>query len=491
MPLRPSSRLGATSAAGLESASAAAPGEWSGDALTYSNGVSEFSFDVTTNKWKPMDDAKNHEVRLADFSAEDEQRFSLSDVAGWEVIVGTQAVRILSQEESAEERIRYRPGGCRAADRPHGLDGAPVEWHRSVTGFIVSQLGHRRCLLEPCWFVRHDERGNLVGQLLLDVDDFLFGAAPSELSRLKATFMNKYEFGKWEPLEGEFLGRRILQLDDRVLADQEKNILESVKRVFLERGRRADHGSPASEVERRSFTSLVYQLNRVGKETRPEVVGTASLLAARVKAPTVGLEASAAAQLLRSTAAQEMIVWKFDPMKMQLIAISDCSGAGAADRVGAQGAWLVLAAEGDLQMGVSAKVTPLVWRSTRLWRIVSSTWAGKTQALTQAVFELEWLQLQLRDASSSEVVRYGWENGMLPYAIATPGNAELRGSSSQHVMVVDAKSVFDALEADGGLEAGSPHSHRPSPFAAGRRCRRRRPALDSAPFHAGRHRDQI
>lgn len=65
--------------------------------------------------------------------------------------------------------------------------------------------------------------------------------------------------------------------------------------------------------------------------------------------------------------------------------------------------------------------------------------------MTQAVFELEWLQLQLRDATSSDAVCWGWENGMLLYAIAIPGNAELRGSSSQHVMVVDAKSVFDTL----------------------------------------------
>lgn len=66
---------------GPESASAMAPGEWSGDALTYSNGVSEISFHISTKKWKHMNDAKNHEVRLADISAEDKQRFSLSDVA--------------------------------------------------------------------------------------------------------------------------------------------------------------------------------------------------------------------------------------------------------------------------------------------------------------------------------------------------------------------------------------------------------------------------
>lgn len=329
----------------------------------------------------------------------------------------------------------------------YGLDDALVEWHRSITGFITGQLGYRRCLLEPCWFVRHDERGNLVGRLLLDVDDFLFGAIPSELSRVKTALMKSYEFGNWESFEGEFRGRRLRQLDDRILVDQEKYILENMKSVFLDRGRRADHSSPPSDVERRSCTTLIYQLNWVGKETRPEVAGAASLLAARAGAPTVGdiLGANAAAQLLISFAAQRMIVWKFDYRKMQLIAVSDCSGAGAGDGVRAQGAWHILAAEGDLQTGVSAKVTPLAWRSTRLRRVVSSTLAREIQVLAQAVFELEWLQLQLRDAADSNVVCRGWQNGMQPYAIAIPDTAELRGSSSQHCMVTDAKSVFDTL----------------------------------------------
>lgn len=58
---------------------------------------------------------------------------------------------------------------------------------------------------------------------------------------------------------------------------------------------------------------------------------------------------------------------------------------------------------------------------------------------------MEWLQLQLRDVARADVVCRDWENKRLPYAIAVPGDAELRGGSASHVMVVDAKSVFDTL----------------------------------------------
>ena len=38
------------------------------------------------------------------------------------------------------------------------------------------KLGYRRTLLEACWFVKHSG-GKLIGQLLLDVDDFIFSGS--------------------------------------------------------------------------------------------------------------------------------------------------------------------------------------------------------------------------------------------------------------------------------------------------------------------------
>lgn len=82
---------------------------------------------------------------------------------------------------------------------------------------------------------------------------------------------------------------------------------------------------------------------------------------------------------------------------------------------------------------------------------------GDTQALTQAVFELEWLQPQVRDAAHADVVCRVWENKALPYAIAIPDDAELRCGSAPQVMVVDDKSVFDTLLKP---TAGSKHDRR-------------------------------
>ena len=63
------------------------------------------------------------------------------------------------------------------------------------------------------------------------------------------------------------------------------------------------------------FTTLVYQLSWVGKESRPEVSGVASLLSSYVHHPTIAhiMEANRAAQLLRASAGQKLIIWSLDP----------------------------------------------------------------------------------------------------------------------------------------------------------------------------------
>ena len=45
--------------------------------------------------------------------------------------------------------------------------------------------------------MRHDRSGRLVGQILLDVDDLIFGAKHDEMTRVKTHLHGKYVFGKW------------------------------------------------------------------------------------------------------------------------------------------------------------------------------------------------------------------------------------------------------------------------------------------------------
>ena len=111
-------------------------------------------------------------------------------------------------------------------------------------------------------------------------------------------------------------------MDDRIVIDQEKYILENIRAVDLPKGRKGDKDVEATPGERQAFTTLVYQLSWVGKESRPEVSGVASLLSSYVHHPTIAhiMEANRAAQLLRTSAGQQLTIWSLDPFYHALCA---------------------------------------------------------------------------------------------------------------------------------------------------------------------------
>jgi len=200
-----------------------------------------------------------------------------------------------------------------------------------------------------------------------------------------------------------------------------------------------------SPIERSSFTTLVYQVNWVARETRPDVAGTASLLASKVSNPTVEDLSilNRAALMLRASAAQPLIVWKL-ARNLVFASVSDCAGAGTARDNGAQGAYIVLAAERQLLAGHTARVSPISWRSTRVKRVVASTLAGETLALSASLAEMEWLQILYRDVVFSDVDPSSWEKSLGPFGALLREGCTLN-SRQDSASIVDAKSVFDSL----------------------------------------------
>ena len=113
--------------------------------------------------------------------------------------------------------------------------------------------------------------------------------------------------------------------------DQEKYILEEVRPISVERGRLSHRDNPLDANESKSLRSLIYKLNWVGRESRPEAAGVASILAARIHVAT-GWDVICANKLarhLRATASRGATIWAFDPQKMCFATFSDAGGVGA------------------------------------------------------------------------------------------------------------------------------------------------------------------
>ena len=346
----------------------------------------------------------------------------------------------------------------------YGLNDAPLAWRRTVVAFIES-LGFVKCVLEPCWWVRR-ETGRVMQMILLEVDDFLIGSKSStEAEWLEEQLRGRFQFGKYKAIEesgADFAGRRVRYLPDRISVDMEKYILEELQLIKVSRGRMINGDIPLNEEEFEALRSMVYKLNWVGRECRPEAAGVASIIASNLKAPTIKdiQLVNKLVRHLRGSACDAISLWPIPIQEFTLVSLSDAGGIGGKEEKVesdglpsdvTQGAWMILAAGAGLASGDRTPVSVLAWRSSKLKRRVSSTLAGETLALSAAIAEIEWFQGLMRDVLHGDLVQ---SRDTVP----SPFVSLLRAPVSPHerlaqMHVVDAKSCYDALQKMGSSSA--------------------------------------
>lgn len=359
-----------------------------------------------------------------------------------------------------EGKLYVRP--CEGLDLPadaiielvapvYGLDDAPIRWRQTLLEFFQS-LGFERTLLEPCWLVKR-ERGRIIAMVWIEVDDINIGNIEEYQQELRDAMESRFAFGKWEHSEADFAGRHVQVLEDRVLLNQEKYILEKIIPVKTAKGRLGDKTQLLSEDEFEQYRSLLYKINWVARQTRPEAAGAVSILSSRLRKATIHdlCCVNKLAVHLRNTAQQHLTLHKFDNEKMIFIAASDAGGVDSvpmqedANTDTVQGAWVIMASDSMPSASHKAKVSILSWRSSKLRRRVSSTLAGEALAFSQALGEMEWLQVMFRDVVHNDVNRLDWRQTLLPFIGVLRDQCVLQ-DRLQQCSITDAKSLFDTIK---------------------------------------------
>eukprot|EP00971_Amphidinium_carterae_P100145 1980390-Amphidinium_carterae.2 len=148
----------------------------------------------------------------------------------------------------------------------------------------------------------------------------------------------------------------------------------------------------------KQLRSLIYKLNWIGREARPKVCGIASMLAARLKDCTVQdvITANKAVQYLKSTKEVTLKLWRIPWNRLHLVTYSDAGGVLTKEA----GTWHEGSGPTDSthrELGLYSlamdcrrqRLSPLMWKSSKLKRKVPSTLAGEALALSEAVASVE------------------------------------------------------------------------------------------------------
>jgi hypothetical protein len=157
-----------------------------------------------------------------------------------------------------------------------------------VLEFLLSQK-FCKTHQDPCWLVLGSANG-LKAMIMVEVDDSIVATKPSFRDELKGLLGKRFQGGKWEANQAEYAGRSVVvhPSKEKIEIGQEKYIIENMRPMQLAQSRKSDKSSPLSQTEFVEHRSLLYKLNWVAKESRPEAAGTVSILAARLHVATIG-----------------------------------------------------------------------------------------------------------------------------------------------------------------------------------------------------------
>ena len=334
----------------------------------------------------------------------------------------------------------------------YGLDDAPIRWHHTVLKFFQG-LGFERTLLESCWLVLRSH-GHVVAMVLIEVDDINLACNAEYEPKIKEAMKQRFKFGKWEESEADYAGRHVRVESNRVIFDQEKYILEKLHPYKLPKGMLGEKKQLLSNEIFEAHRSLLYKVNWVAHQTRPEASGVVSILASRLKQATVHdlWCLNKVVAYLRNTAQQTLILNKFDNQKMLFITASDAGGVDGSSPLEqplpedtTQGAWVIMAADQLPSASKRIRISVLSWRSSKLKRRVSSTLAGEALSFSQALGEVEWLQVMFRDVIYNDVSRKDWRDTLCPFISLLREDCELNQGRQPQCGITDAKSLYDSL----------------------------------------------
>ena len=299
----------------------------------------------------------------------------------------------------------------------YGLADASLYWYNRVKEIMMS-TGGKVSQVDPAVFYWLDDQCKVTGVLACHVDDFLWAGSQSFVTNVIPRLKSAFHVGREEHENFCYVGMNIATVKG-VIEMHQQSYIESLQAINMQPARAIQRDSLLSEIEKEQLRSKIGQILWVAKQTRPDVMFDACILASSLKNATVQ-SIHDANKVIRKLKA-EKVTLKFQHLgnndALHLTVFSDASLGNLPDG-GTQGGTLITL------MGENGKFSPLSWQSKRIRRVVRSTLAGETLAMSDGIDNAIFLATLFSEL--------------------TTGTPDLNGP--RLVCVTDNHSLYDALK---------------------------------------------
>lgn len=259
----------------------------------------------------------------------------------------------------------------------YGLQDASRNWYIKVKEEMI-KLGARVVTGDPAFFYWKKEN-ELYGVLSSHVDDFLHSGTREFEERIIYNLKNKFEISNEVTLAFAYLGINLETTVEGFTLDQIQYV-QDLNLVEINENRKLSKNEEVNEKERSEMRTAIGKLNWLKSQTRPDIAFEVSVAASQVHKAKVKdiIELN---KLIKKTKSEEVMI-KFPRLKnlkeCRIVVFADAS-FGNLEQSGSQGAHIIFLADKD------QNATLLSWNSKKLKRIVRSTLAAETLALSDAV----------------------------------------------------------------------------------------------------------
>ena len=280
----------------------------------------------------------------------------------------------------------------------YGLNDAARVWYMTGRNFLLS-VGCRQLKTDPAGFYWY-YKGTLEGVFLMHVDDYFWGGTSNFEAMVISKLCNKFMVGQESSEVFKYIGLEISKNEDGITVSQ-NGYKDSVQVIQIFAGRANQKTSPCNEAEIEKYRGLVGKINWLSTQSRPDISYEALELSCNMSHPKIEhiLQANKCLKKVGMTETFLQFPNLGNLKNVRLVSLSDASHANLPDGYSSAGGFIIFL------VGENGKCCPLAWESKKIRRVVKSTLAAETLAMSDAIDVCYYLGYML-----SEIL-FGFKGG--------------------------------------------------------------------------------
>ena len=348
-----------------------------------------------------------------------------------------------------------------------GRPDAPRAWFNELSRVLVEDVGFQQSIVDPATFHLRNQKGNVIGMLIVHVDDLMVATDDSLLAKQTVEKLHKrFPFGSWDQVCKQSSGVTYCGKEIKFHSDAERQWITLGQNGFIDgrlepiqidRQRAKSPDLHATDEERTDFRSVVGSLQWIATQSRPDLCFETNQLQKRITDLRVRDLVRANAVVRDARNNRREIEFHNLGKDVEIVAFHDASlfnsvGVEIEDRDEAdvllqgnekklvysqKGAMIGFVARGETQVeGRKIRMNVVDWKSTTNKRVVESSLSAETHAAIMAYGLARFCQAVLAE------IRFGSE-------VVTAFEDEDFQKHTPLNMITDCKSIYDHINKDG------------------------------------------